>query len=406
MTSSTRSPLARLFTFLLGEQAPAAPPAPDPQGAGDVRQQLEANLQKLQAEVERLRAKASGSSDGAQESPQSQAYREQRVAWRAAREGARTRLEEDILKLHQTLQTHIDKPRLERLHRIMVAHHPAPSGPAGDLDRQIERHVLHFLHLQCGEQAWERLLRLMQPAGLAWPISDESLFGKEPEEKAAVLAQQVLQDRAAFLGQPALRAAELLLGEVEVWSFAYPEEGSWLWQKMALLAVGSALRAQLFLAALELWMWRPPELDQELQALLRPYLEQTQVLLKLGVASATETAILTDQVTSACRELIPLRIWDFVRDRMRWEAGSSDTPVVETLAEGLSDVDPVCGMALSADHVAARLTYQGQAYFFCQPACLARFEADPTHYLGKVEARSQAGLEAAPPERVGDPEKA
>jgi len=377
VSPSTSSPLARLFTFLLGEQAPADPPELDPKGPVDVRQQLEANLQSLKAEVERLRVKVGGN---AEESAQSRAYREHRAAWREAREKARARLEEDILKLHQTLGTQIDGPRLERLRCILRAHLPAPA-PEVDLDRQIEHHVLNFLHLQGGELAWARLLRLMEAAGLPWPISDESLFGKEPGEKAAVSAQQLLEDRASFLGQPLPRAAELLLGEVEVWSYAYPEEGSWLWRKTALLAVGSALRAQLFLAALELWMWRPPELDQELQALLRPYLEKTQVLLKLGVASATETANLTDQVTGACRELIPLRIWDFVRDRMRWEADSSDTPVVETLAEGLSDLDPVCGMALSADRVAARLTYQGRAYFFCQPGCLVKFEADPSHYL-------------------------
>ncbi len=397
MTSSTRSPLARLFTFLLGEKAPAAPP--DPQGSGDVRQQLEANLQKLRVEVERLRARASGT-NGAEESPQLRAYREQQVAWRKARERARARLEESILTLHQTLQTHIDKSRLERLHRIMVVHQPASPDPDGDLDGQIERHVLDYLHLQCGELAWDRLLRLMERAGMPWPVSDESLFGKKPEEKAAVLAQQLIQDRTTFLQQPALRATELLLGEVEVWSYAYPEEGSWLWTKTALLAVGSALRAQLFLAALELWMWRPPELDQELQALLRPYLEQTQILLKSGVTSATESANLTDQVTNACRELIPLRIWDFVRDRMRWEAGSGDTPVVETLAEGLNCIDPVCGMALRADHVAARLTYQGVAYFFCQPGCLERFETDPNYYLGSQAPALQAasGFPRRPPE--------
>ena len=376
MSPSTRSPLARLFTFLLGEQSPAAPPEPDPKGPLDVRHQLEANLQKLKAEVERLRVKGGG---GAEESAESQAYREHRVAWREARERARGRLEEDTLKLHQTLGTHIDGPRLERLRRILLAHQPGP-GPDADLDGQIEVHALNFLHLQAGVQAWERLFRLLEAAGLPWPISDGSLFGKEPVEKEAVLAQQVLEDRASFVGQPLLRSAQLLLGEVEVWAYAYPEDGTWLWRKTALLAVGSALRAQLFLAALELWMWRPPELDQELQALLRPYLEQTQVLLKLGVASATETANLSDQVTGACREHIPLRIWDFVRERMRWEANSS-TPVVETLAEGLSDVDPVCGMALSADRVAARFTYQGRVYFFCQSGCLAKFEADPSHYL-------------------------
>ena len=45
--------------------------------------------------------------------------------------------------------------------------------------------------------------------------------------------------------------------------------------------------------------------------------------------------------------------------------------------------DPVCGMTV--DPTAAqvgRYTYKGTAYYFCSPACRAKFQADPESYLG------------------------
>jgi YHS domain-containing protein len=43
--------------------------------------------------------------------------------------------------------------------------------------------------------------------------------------------------------------------------------------------------------------------------------------------------------------------------------------------------DPVCGLELEEDQVAARTEYDGQTYCFCSEECLAEFETEPFRYV-------------------------
>ena len=44
--------------------------------------------------------------------------------------------------------------------------------------------------------------------------------------------------------------------------------------------------------------------------------------------------------------------------------------------------DPVCGMTIDPSRAAGHHDFEGTRYFFCNPSCLARFQADPHKYLG------------------------
>jgi Cu+-exporting ATPase len=44
-------------------------------------------------------------------------------------------------------------------------------------------------------------------------------------------------------------------------------------------------------------------------------------------------------------------------------------------------LDPVCGMTIDPAHAAGHTEYRGSTYYFCNPICLERFEADPERYL-------------------------
>jgi YHS domain-containing protein len=49
-------------------------------------------------------------------------------------------------------------------------------------------------------------------------------------------------------------------------------------------------------------------------------------------------------------------------------------------AMGLStDVDPVCKKAILSRRIASE--HDGEAYYFCSPACKTTFDADPAKYL-------------------------
>jgi Cu+-exporting ATPase len=62
----------------------------------------------------------------------------------------------------------------------------------------------------------------------------------------------------------------------------------------------------------------------------------------------------------------------------------NDSPPV-----GSAPQDPVCGMEVSPD-TPHRTTWQGQAYLFCSPHCLAKFQADPEAYPAPVPGAAPA----------------
>jgi Cu+-exporting ATPase len=54
----------------------------------------------------------------------------------------------------------------------------------------------------------------------------------------------------------------------------------------------------------------------------------------------------------------------------------SDTTPVEVL-------DPVCGMMIEPADAVGSFEYKGQRYYFCNPSCQTRFEADPEEFLAE-----------------------
>ncbi len=51
------------------------------------------------------------------------------------------------------------------------------------------------------------------------------------------------------------------------------------------------------------------------------------------------------------------------------------------LAADSRKIDPVCGMAVDPSAAAAKLEYDGRTFYFCNPSCARKFEADPLRYL-------------------------
>jgi P-type Cu+ transporter len=53
-------------------------------------------------------------------------------------------------------------------------------------------------------------------------------------------------------------------------------------------------------------------------------------------------------------------------------------------------LDPVCGMTVDPRTAPGRTDYQGRTYYFCNPHCLERFQADPEHYLSSSAETADA----------------
>ena len=68
-------------------------------------------------------------------------------------------------------------------------------------------------------------------------------------------------------------------------------------------------------------------------------------------------------------------------------------------APGPAAVDPVCGMSVDLATAAAKVEHDGRTYYFCNPSCARKFEADPRRYLhdGPKEPMASATPVLPPP---------
>jgi Cu+-exporting ATPase len=62
-------------------------------------------------------------------------------------------------------------------------------------------------------------------------------------------------------------------------------------------------------------------------------------------------------------------------------------------------IDPVCGMEVDPEDAAGKADYQGQTYYFCNPLCMEKFQADPAKYVDGAGNRQTA---APSPEAKAD----
>ena len=59
--------------------------------------------------------------------------------------------------------------------------------------------------------------------------------------------------------------------------------------------------------------------------------------------------------------------------------------------------DPVCGMMIDPDRAAGKFDYQGQTYYFCNPSCLKKFQANPDVYISTPPTPSGQMLDVIQP---------
>ena len=69
-------------------------------------------------------------------------------------------------------------------------------------------------------------------------------------------------------------------------------------------------------------------------------------------------------------------------------------------------IDPVCGMTVDPSKAAGRTEYKGNTYYFCSTGCLEKFRSDPERYLGPKPAPepSKSGAKAVEYTCPMDPE--
>lgn len=376
---------ARLLHPFLAEESPRALAiTPAPRTLHDVGDELdrlaeEAEAQRQTALTRAAQDTAAGGGGGAMGLSEVALTEARRKIWKLERASLQARLEDEIVTLHAQLGTGISRERLARLRRLVEAHGISGSATSRpSVEDQIESSVPDALSQQSGAEAWERLNGLMVKAAITWPTPDGLDHSRTGEELAVAVAQHYDEVRRDFVEVPFPRLAGLIAGDIAAWAYSYPRPGGYLWKKTALCSVGAGLHAQLFAAALEIWMWRPLELEARLLAAFEEGLRESRETLRSGNGSLLSALDVASRVVELCGTVAPELVWEYVEPRLSWEGSG---PTVMDLADGLTRIDPVCGMALTAERVRAQIVLDGAPYFFCQPSCLDAFRLAPMRYL-------------------------
>jgi len=345
-----------------------------------VLESIERELQALTDRAEAaLRDSASGVAEGVL--PRSSARPQtpdRRTLLREERNAARNAMEHDIVRLHRQLETGITPERMEALARVLAAHAP-PSGetPGIRLQDRIEIEVLRCLYRRAGEAGWSRLDDLLARTGLAWPPPDGLPSRNSTEELQRRREAHNEQVRKDFILTPAPQAAALIHGTVEAWRYGYPARNSYLWLQTALRAVAAALKAEAFAAAVELWLWRSSDLEEEILECVSEKLGDARSMLERSAHEVTDAAEVVARVDEVCGNLIPQVVWNHAARRLRrgswpvWPEQGSARP-----ANGLR-TDPVCGMAFPEERAVEQLERAGEVFYFCSLSCRQKFEVRP-----------------------------
>lgn len=355
----------KLFSGLFGGDS-----EPLPESECDLKQELEHAWDEVQAI--------------AQEQLKQQQRKEQKKSRRdkslEQHKIAQEALWKVILDLHGRLGTGLDEETLLRLRRLVLGHaFGVEESPDSSIEERIDFFVMRELFQRCATRAWERLELLMQEAQENWPIPPDLDYHRTPESVRELVQRRQQNQREEFLSASLYKQADLVIGEVKAWGPTYPSADTWLWEQTALYSVGAGLHMQLFAASLELWLWRSAGLEEMLRAQIKEELVVVKELLEQGVVTLEDADNVANRGRKVCSHSIPTLVWESLESRLTWEGA---LPNLATLTKEVTTVDPVCGMALTSERIAARSTVAGKTYYFCNESCRKRFLASPKKYMG------------------------
>lgn len=355
-----RNFLGRFLAGFLSHDEPKAAKAPG-------LETVEHNLSELMREA---KARAVSRAEVVAAAGEGKANHSVQEQWARERDGARERMKQAITALHGRLETGLSAQTLERGARQLREHLVSP-GHQGAVEDRIDDHVMHYLYDRCGELAWNELEARMGSRGLTWPVPEEDLLAREQDETQSFAERRRRESKAAFLSDTPQSCACLVEGDVPAWEFLYPAQGSALWDETVLCGAASGIRAALFAAGLELWLWRPQTLDDAIRDALRQVAATVEAALQDGVVTEDEMQRVEREEQLAYGQSLPLLIWSYVRDQLP----TLGAPGLVDLVAGTSRVDPICGASLHGEQVAARLTAGDRTVFFCRRECRDRYEA-------------------------------
>jgi len=225
---------------------------------------------------------------------------------------------EDIVKYHSQIGTGLKKEDVLSLHRFMknAAHHETDCSSHEILHKHIECNVMSFFRQKAVEKGWERIENYMERAGIPFPVPASML-----DRNNEVLNENVREDGKKAAGEdfrkmPPEQCAEMILGNVPVWLFSYPEKNSYLWLLTVLHGVAAGIAAKVYLNYLGFWERNSSVLLQKID---KRFTEKIRALRERGKGATelTDVFSVSRELQRISKEEMPDYIWSEMPSEVR-----------------------------------------------------------------------------------------
>jgi len=233
------------------------------------------------------------------------------------RNRAQEALCEDIVRYHGEFGTGLSLDDLRSLHDLMTmeADHEVACSAEGSLHELVECNLLSFLRRKAGEQAWRHLEGYLERFNIPFPMSPSMKDPSRPLRNEKIREERKKLARDDLFKMPAEQLAELILGNVPMWVYSYPDKDSYLWQLTVLQGVAAGLAARYLIQYLSIWEENSVEILSTIQ---QEFMDQIREIRQRGESTTdlSETVAVSMELQRISREEIPNHIWKYISSKL------------------------------------------------------------------------------------------
>ena len=224
---------------------------------------------------------------------------------------------QDILQLHQKLQTGLSLKELRQMSDALRKHCQTFQGRRSDeLNEMAMRAVMSDFHRRALEWGWDDFETRLNSAGLQWPEPTGLSPHAEPEEVERHREYHHQELRKSFVEGSIGRFPDLMVGVVPAWRHLYPTEGGPVWTTSVYEAVAAALACRRLHLLEKIAEQEQDALEKLVATTLARELEPVQEQLRAGVGSIAEAKSLSEKAVGICRRVAPQVVWAHLKPRL------------------------------------------------------------------------------------------
>lgn len=228
----------------------------------------------------------------------------------------------DIVEYHGKFGTGLKEEDLWSLHSFMknAADHEMDCSSHELLHKHIECDVISFLRRKALEKAWESLEKSVDRFSVPFPVPTSMVDHEDEVRNEKVKEERKKAAGDDFRKMPPQQIAEMILGNIPVWVYSYPEKDSYLWLLTVLQGVAAGITVKLFLNYLGFWERNSSLLLKKIEGKFTRKIREIRERGK-EAADLTEVFSVSRELQRISKEEIPNYIWSEMSSELTSPSG-------------------------------------------------------------------------------------